>query len=127
MGANFSANQIFWGDGFLLNTLRLLIVVFFAGVFGFLYGYLSRKVSASEKVIVNTINMIMAVFGTAVLVLLALAIFHPEQLAELNNNIGLILHMAFKAGTFETIFVTTQVLNLYPQGRDLLPPKLPLL
>lgn len=127
MGANFSANQIFWGDGFLLNTLRLLIVVFFAGVFGFLYGYLSRKVSASEKVIVNTINMIMAVFGTAVLVLLALAIFHPEQLAELNNNIGLILHMAFSSPFYITFIVTTQVLNLYPQGRDLLPPKLPLL
>ncbi len=108
LGANFSANQIFWGGGYLLNGLRLLIIVFFAGVFGFLYGYLSRKVSASEKVIVNTINMIMAVFGPVVLVLLALAIFHPENLAELNSNIGLILHVIFSS----PFFITLIILNL---------------
>lgn len=115
MGANFSANQLFWGDGFLLNTLRLFIVVFFAGVFGFLYGYLSRKVSASEKVIVNAINMIMAVFGAAVLFLLAVAIFHSEQLTEVNNTFGIMLHMTFSS-PFYIGFIILNLLGSFAFG-----------
>lgn len=108
MGAGFKSMQLFWGDGFLMNLLRLLIVVSFAGLFGFLYGYLSKKVSASEKVIVNAINMIMAVFGTAILGLLAFALFRPEYSGELNKSIALMLHTIFSA----PFYISFILLNL---------------
>ena len=92
MGADFSPNQLFWGDGIWMNIFRLVIFVFFAGVFGFLYGYLSKKITTSEKIIVNTINAFLSVFGTFFIILFAVVIFRPETAGEINSTIGVILN-----------------------------------
>ena len=108
MGADFSPNQLFWGDGIWMNVFRLVIFVFFAGVFGYLYGYLSRKITTSEKIIVNTINAFLSVFGSFFIMLLAVMIFRPETAGEINSSIGVILN-TFISSSF---YLTFLILNL---------------
>jgi len=108
MGADFSPNQLFWGDGIWMNIFRLVIFVSFAGVFGFLYGYLSKKITTSEKIIVNTINAFLSVFGTFFIILFAVVIFRPETAGEINGTIGVILN-TFVSSPF---YLTFLVLNL---------------
>lgn len=109
MGDDFVTSQLYWGAGIGMNIFRLVIVIVFAGAFGLLYGYLSKRVaSTSEKIIVNTINALLAVFGTFFVMLLALAIFQPGAFGEINNSLGEILYL-FTASPF---YLTFLILNL---------------
>ena len=54
LGGNFQANFIIWGDSVWLNILHVIILAFTAGLFGFIFGYLSRRISLSDKIIFTT-------------------------------------------------------------------------
>lgn len=115
MGADFSPNQLFWGDGIWMNIFRLVIFVFFAGVFGFLYGYLSKKITTSEKIIVNTINAFLAVFGSIFILLLVVVIFQPGTAGEINGSIGVILN-TLVSSPFYLIFLILNLVGAFAFG-----------
>lgn len=116
MGDEFTTSQLYWGEGIGMNIFRLIIVVAFAGIFGFLYGYLSRRViSLSEKIIVNTINAFLAVFGTFFVIFLVLAIFQPEVTEEFNSSLGIILH-TFTASSFYFTFLILNLIGSFVAG-----------
>ena len=116
MGDEFTTSQLYWGDGIGMNIFRLVIVVVFAGVFGLLYGYLSKRVvSTSEKIIANTINSLLAVFGTFFVMILALAIFQPGVIGEINNSFGQILY-TFTASPFYLVFLVLNLVGSFAAG-----------
>ncbi len=55
LGGDFQATFLIWGDSFLLNLLHVTILTFTAALFGFIFGYLSRKTSLSDKIIFTTL------------------------------------------------------------------------
>lgn len=54
LGSDFQTNSMIWGDSIWVNSLHILILAITAGVFGFIFGYLSRRVSTSDKIIFTT-------------------------------------------------------------------------
>ncbi len=55
LGGDFQANFMVWGDSLWLNILHILILALTAGLFGFIFGYLSRRVSLSDRIIFATL------------------------------------------------------------------------
>ena len=51
LGGNFESSFMVWGDSVWVNILHILILAFTAGLFGFIFGCLSRRVSLSDKII----------------------------------------------------------------------------
>lgn len=51
LGSDFQAYQMIWGESVWLNILHLIILGVTAGIFGFLFGYLLRRISLSEKIV----------------------------------------------------------------------------
>lgn len=71
LGADFSASDLLWGDSVWLNILHLIITGVVAGIFGFLFGYLSRRTSLSDKIIFTTLYVgigfiLLAVFSSLI-------------------------------------------------------------
>ncbi len=51
LGGDFHPSFMVWGNSVWVNILHILILAFTAGLFGFIFGYLSRRVSLSDKII----------------------------------------------------------------------------
>lgn len=86
LGDNFSSWQIYWGDGFGLNIIKSIIIISAAGAFGFLYGYLSKKVSMSEKIIVNTVNSLLNVFFSIFILFAIILLIQPASTDEIDEG-----------------------------------------
>ena len=91
MGADFNATQLFWGNGIGMNVLKIAIITVFSGLFGFMYGYLSKKVSMSDKIIVSTLNSIMAVFFYFALMLIIFAFLGKTEKNEMHTALAFFL------------------------------------
>jgi len=116
MGDGFATSQLYWGDGIGMNIFRLVIVIIFAGLFGFIYGYLSKKVvSTSEKIIANTINAILSMFGTLIIVFLIASIFLHGEIEEVNNGLSTILY-TFTATPLYIIFLLLNLIGSFAAG-----------
>jgi hypothetical protein len=114
-GDGFSPGQVFWGEGVWANILRVVVVIFCAGSFGFLYGYFSKKVTATEKVLINSISACLSVFGTLLIIFAAILISRPEASKELNEMIASILY-AFSHSTFFLTFLIMQLVGGFVAG-----------
>lgn len=55
LGEDFQALFMIWGNSIWPNILHIFILAFTAGIFGFTFGYLSRKVDWSDKLIFTTL------------------------------------------------------------------------
>jgi hypothetical protein len=69
--SDFQANHLIWGESIWLNLLHVAILAFTAGLFGFIFGYLSRRLSRKEKIVYTTIYVffkfiILAVFSVLI-------------------------------------------------------------
>jgi hypothetical protein len=53
LGTNpdFHPTYLIWGESIWLNLLHIGILTFTAGLFGFIFGYLARKLNKSEKTV----------------------------------------------------------------------------
>lgn len=64
LGSNFSGDQIIWGESLLPNIAHILILSFFSGIFGALYGYFSvRAIGQIEKFFTGAIFAFLLLFG----------------------------------------------------------------
>jgi hypothetical protein len=101
MGDEFSAKDLYWGDGIGMNIFRLVIFLVFAGVFGLLYGYFSKgAVGRSERIIVNTINSMLVVYYTPFVS---------------SSNFGQILY-TLAASPFYLIFLILNLVGMFVAG-----------
>lgn len=55
LGEDFQASFMVWGDSIWLNILHVVILALTAGIFGFIFGYLSRRVTLSDRIIFTTL------------------------------------------------------------------------
>lgn len=55
LGEDFQASFMVWGDSIWLNILHVVILALTAGLFGFIFGYLSRRVTLSDRIIFTTL------------------------------------------------------------------------
>lgn len=102
MGEGFSTSHVFWGDGIGMNIARILFVATNAAAFGFIYAYLVRRISSSQSIIINTINSVLSVLGTSVLILLVIATMKQEQ--NFGENISLIIYAISSSYFYLTLF-----------------------
>ncbi len=55
LGSDFDTTALIWGETVWINILHVLILAFTAGSFGFIFGYLSKKLSLTEKIIFTSL------------------------------------------------------------------------
>jgi hypothetical protein len=103
LGSDFQANYLIWGDSIWLNLLHVLILAFTAGIFGFIFGYLSRRVSLSEKIIFTTIYVFIR-FILLGLFSIIIDSFFPNYSANFNDVVGEAF-FAISSSPFNLIFV----------------------
>ena len=87
LGDEFSANELIWGDSIWLNILHIFITGIIAGIFGFLFGYFSRKVNLSGKILFTTLYVFIGFFFIALFSILIDLIF-PNISSEFNFILG---------------------------------------
>ena len=109
LGDGFSGNQIFWGDGILANCFHIVVIMTFAWVFGFLYGYLiKRKVGVIEKTLVSVANTVFAIFGEVIITVLIVGIAGRISSWDLGTIPG-ILDTIFSQPFYATFFIINVV------------------
>lgn len=59
LGSDFKTYSFIWGDTIWLNIIHTLILVLNAGLFGFILGYLLRRISLTQKIIFSTLYVFM--------------------------------------------------------------------
>jgi len=87
LGDEFSANELIWGDSIWLNILHIFITGIIAGIFGFLFGYLSRKVNLSGKILFTTLYVFIGFFFIALFSIL-IDLIAPNFSSEFNFLLG---------------------------------------
>lgn len=107
LGEDFQANYMLWGDKVWLNILHVLILSFIAGLFGFIFGYLSRRISLSDKIIFTTLYVFIK-FIFIGLFSVIVDLFFPQYAANFKD----IMSEAFFAIT-SSVFNFTFVLISY--------------
>jgi hypothetical protein len=100
LGDDFQASFIIWGNSIWLNILHIFILAFIAGLFGFIFGYLSRRVNLSDKIIFTTLYVFIR-FVFLALFSVIIDSFFPSYSANWNQlvteNIFAITSSAFNA------------------------------
>lgn len=103
LGPDFSPLQILWGDSFWLNIIHILIIVVTAGIFGFILGYTSRRLSLSEK-IVFTFCYVFIRWIFLALVSLMLEFFLPNAAVTWKEIMGFSIYL-ISSSVFNSTFV----------------------
>ncbi len=91
LGSDFQANQMIWGESIWLNILHLIILGLTAGIFGFTFGYLSRRVSLSEKIIFTFFYVFIRLIFFALFSVI-IEFFIPSAATTLNEVISLTIY-----------------------------------
>jgi hypothetical protein len=87
LGDEFLPNDLIWGDSIWLNILHLIITAFIAGLFGFLFGYLTRRVNLSGKIIFTALYVFTGFIFIALFSML-IDLFLPDYSSEFNFALG---------------------------------------
>jgi len=106
LGDEFSAKDLIWGDSIWLNILHILITGIIAGLFGFLFGYLSRKVNLSGKIVFTALYVFIGFIFIALFSILVDLIL-PSYSSEFNLFLG----AGFYSITSSAFNLTFAILN----------------
>lgn len=111
LGGDFQATFMVWGDTVWLNLLHLIILAFTAGLFGFLFGYLSRKVSSSERIIFTAIYVFIRFIFFGVISII-INNFFPNDSADFNQLVTEAVYAITSSG-FNLAFVVLSHLAMF--------------
>lgn len=103
LGSDFQAYQMIWGESIWLNILHLIILGLTAGIFGFTFGYLSRRVSLSEKIIFTFFYVFIRLIFLALFSVI-IDFFIPSAATTWNEVIGLTIYV-ITSSAFNATFV----------------------
>lgn len=108
LGNDFSANSLIWGHSIWLNILHLFITGVIASIFGFVFGYLVRKINLSGKIIFTTLYVFTG-FIFIILFSILVEYLFPTQSSEFNFALSAGIY-SITSSTFNMIFVTLNYL-----------------
>lgn len=111
LGADFKASFIIWGDSIWLNILHILILAFTAGLFGFIFGYLSRRISLSDKIIFTFLYVFIK-FVFLGLTSFVIDIFFPNYSANWNELISETF-FSITSSAFNATFVILSYISMF--------------
>jgi len=103
LGSDFQANQMVWGESIWLNILHLAILGITAGIFGFIFGYLSKRISLAEKIIFTFFYVFIKLIFVALFSVI-IEFFIPSAAATWNDVIGSSIYF-ITSSTFNATFV----------------------
>jgi hypothetical protein len=93
LGPNFQSPSLIWGNSIGWNGLHFFILIFISGIFGFLFGYMSRKVSMDDKVLFGTLFVFFHFFFLGIILLIA-DIIYQGYWTNLDGMVSEIIHEA---------------------------------
>ncbi len=111
LGSEFQAYQMIWGETIWLNIIHLIILALTAGIFGFIFGYLSRRVSLSEKIIF-TFFYVFIRFIILALLSVFIKFFMPNDALIFNKVIGLTIYM-ISSSAFNATFTILSYMIMF--------------
>ena len=91
LGPEFNPNDILWGESVWLNILHIFVMAFTGGVFGIIFGYLSRSLSLSSRISLTTLYVFIRyilLIGMSVI----LNTFFPSYGSTFNEEMGVGLY-----------------------------------
>lgn len=106
LGTDFSASDLIWGDSVWLNILHLIITGIIAGFFGFLFGYLSRRTSLSDRIIFTTLYV-----GMGFILLAFFSILIDWFAPSIASDFNFIISAGFYSMASSTFNLTFVLLN----------------
>lgn len=112
MGDTFSAEQIFWGNSVIANILHLAITVVFAGIFGLIYGYLRRKVTEKEKILVSVLNPLLIIFAPILIIFVVLLATGQMSLFDAKDALTTVFNDIFSS-SFYSIFLFLNIVGAF--------------
>lgn len=111
LGSDFQASYMIWGETVWLNILHILVLAFTAGLFGFIFGYLSRRISLSDKIIFTTLYVFIR-FLFLGLFSVVIDNFFPNYSANFNNLISEAF-FAISSSVFNATFVILSYIAMF--------------
>lgn len=103
LGDDFSASSLIWGHSIGLNILHLFTTGVIAAIFGFVFGYLVRKINLSGKIIFTTLYVFTG-FIFIILFSILVEYLFPNQTSEFNFALSAGIY-SITSSTFNLIFV----------------------
>lgn len=103
LGSDFQAYQMIWGESIWLNILHLIILGVTAGIFGFLFGYLLRRISLSEKIVFTFFYVFIRLIFLALFSFI-IEFFIPSAATTWNEVISLSIYV-ITSSAFNTTFL----------------------
>lgn len=111
LGSDFQANYLIWGDTVWLNLLHVFILVVTAGFFGFIFGYLSRRASLSDKLIFTTLYVFIRFIFLALFSII-IETFFKKYSANFNDLLSEALFV-MTSSTFNVLFIVLGHLAMF--------------
>ena len=111
LGEEFQASFMIWGNSIWLNILHIFILSFTAGIFGFIFGYLSRRVSSSDKIIFTTLYVFIR-FVSLGLFSVIIDNFFPSYSANWNQLVTETI-FAITSSAFNATFIILGYIGMF--------------
>jgi hypothetical protein len=111
LGDDFQASFMIWGNSIWLNILHIFILAFTAGLFGFIFGYLSRRVSLSDKIIFTTLYVFIR-FVFLALFSVIIDSFFPSYSANWNQLVTETI-FAITSSAFNATFIILGYIGMF--------------
>ena len=108
---NFTGTELIWGNTIWLNIIHIFILGICGGIFGLIFGYLSRQLSKTEKriyTIVYVFNKILLIAIFSLLIELS-----KTNNIETINNIGNVLLNYYTNSIFNIVFITLNYITVF--------------
>lgn len=109
LGPDFQAYQMIWGESVWLNILHLIILGVTAGIFGFLFGYLLRRISLSEKIVFTFFYVFIRLIFLALFSFI-IGFFIPSSAVSWNEVISLSIYVITSSAFNATFLILGYVI-----------------
>lgn len=108
---NFTGTELIWGNTIWLNIVHILILGICGGIFGLIFGYLSRQLSKTEKRIYTIVYVFNKILLIAIFSLL-IELLKTNNI-ETINNIGNVLLNYYTYSIFNIVFITLNYITVF--------------
>jgi len=109
-GSDFSAEQMIWEGGVFPNIFRIVISLYTGSLFGFFFGYFSKRISQSKKILVS---IIFPFLGFIIISIFSYIIsFISSDLSEIYNSAIFLVFKLYFGTILNSILISLNILVL---------------
>lgn len=116
MGADFLSSHLFWGVHLSMNILKIILLSISACLFGLMYGYLSKKNSLIQNIVINIYNSFFSVFGFIIVFIVVLLIFSSKSTDYILNRPIEIIVSHVSTSSFFFLILLSQLFSTFAAG-----------